>query len=238
MRFLFLLPLFFLTACSSVDSLYSEPELPAQPQENVETQTSETTSQSMPKSEVDRQYLDLVTKLRVLPSYEDVVKLKELYVHTQYYQPFIGVEVELSKSVKKQLDNKQWDACIATSKQLLKSNYLSLNGHYFFMACAVETKQGKLAAYHKQILNYLLDDLWNSGDGLSPQSAIKAISGAEIDSFLHIAGLSVLSKSLMEYYGKSFEKIQVQQMEDGKQFELFFDVSVAWENGFKHVSPL
>lgn len=244
MRFILLLPLITLFGCSSQNHLDSIPLVESIsegsvtnsiPQDRTSQQGSNSASVHNSLSTIDKEYLDLVTKLKVLPSFDDAITLKKLYVQTNFYKPFIGNENEVRLTLQALIENKQWKQCSIQAKKLLKTNYLSLSGHYSAMACAHELKRIRSAAFHKKILNYLLDDIWNSGDGLTPKTALIVISSTEIESFLDIAGLQIKSKTLLDYQGKAYEKVNVQDVENKAVFDLFFNVSIAWDNGFKSI---
>ncbi|WP_371374507.1 DUF4919 domain-containing protein [Thalassotalea aquiviva] len=191
-----------------------------------------------PKSKHHQQnlkYNELLSKVKVLPTLEDIVKLKNLYIQTDYYQPFLGDEHDLSVNLFQQINNKQWRKCLVSAKQILAENFISINGHYGAMACYFETEQHHHSKQHRTILSMLLEAMWSSGNGRSPEQAIYSTSNVELYSFLSLTGLEVVKQSLIEIGEKSYDKIGVKDPDTDEEFDLYFDVTTQWQLGLKDI---
>ncbi len=203
---------------------------------------TEDTSKESDKSLVEdysvanKRYLELVDKVKGSINFDYVKALKLTYVNSEFYQPFLGAEQELSIKLLAEIASKQWQDCLQTSQQILASNYISLNAHYGAMACSFETKAEKQGKFHRSMINNLLEVMWQSGDGQSPATAFFCTSITELKSFLKFAGLKINKQSIMKHEGKSYDLVAVTDPDSGNEFNLFFDMSSQWTFGFKGIN--
>lgn len=232
MRNLLLLISLTLTACSTTSSI-DDTDLSIIENKEATKPTPEVTSIY---DEVNNEYNELVRKLKVIPSFDDVKRLKKIYVETSFYKPYLGTEKTLSNSMYSDIENKDWHACLAVTREILRTNYISINGHYGAMACSVELKKKQQSEFHRTMINFLLDDIWQSGNGRTPETSFEITSSAELYAFLNLAGLEVMNQSLLEHQNKSYDRIGVKDPETGDEFDLFFDITTQWEKGFKSIN--
>lgn len=177
-----------------------------------------------------------VITIKSNPTLQLVKQLKLDYIKTDYYQPFDGTEQKLSEQMFGYLEAKDWENCLSSAEQILITNYISFNGHYGAMACSFESDEKSLGLHHRQVLGYLLEAMWQSGDGKSPGSALVSLSSSEIYGFLKLTGLQVLKQSMFEYAEQSFELLRVKEPDSNEEFDLFFNNSTQWQYGFKHIN--
>ncbi|WP_185962685.1 DUF4919 domain-containing protein [Thalassomonas sp. M1454] len=186
-------------------------------------------------TQANEQYQGLLKKVKTTPNFEYVKALKLTYIHTEYYQPFMGKEAELIADMYSNIESKNWLACSDVSSKILATNYISLDAHYGAMACSFESNLVEQGKYHRTIMTHLLQAMWQSGDGLSPMSPLFCTSKSELYAFLKFSGFTLITQSLLEFEDKTYDVITVKDPDSNKEFELFFDISSQWQYGFKDI---
>ncbi|MEW6997850.1 DUF4919 domain-containing protein [Colwelliaceae bacterium BS250] len=202
---------------------------------NAEPSNADETVQITQNSSANKNYDEAVKAFKSAPTLLKVKQLKLDYISTDYYQPFSGSEQKLSEQMFSYVEAKDWSDCLIVAEQILASNYVSFNGHYGAMACSFESDKKSAGLHHREVLSYLLDAMWQSGDGRGPNSALVSLSTTEIYGFLKLTGFQVLKQSMFEFKKLSYELVRVIDPDSNEEFDLFFNNSIQWQYGFKHV---
>lgn len=162
-------------------------------------------------------------------------ELREVYVYTSHYKPYSGQEFTLSQAMFMAMDKEQWDECQTQANSILDDNYISLYAHYGAMVCALQAGNMRLGEYHKYALDGLINAIWDSGDGKSPQSAFYCTSTPELQAFIFLHGLEILTQALIHHDDRSYDLMGVRDPERDEQFSLYFDISAQFTRGFTGV---
>ena len=196
------------------------------------TQQNESTAK-IDYEKYDTRYNDLISIVKDIASQEQFMELREAYVFTSHYKPYLSPERALSSVMFEALNNKNWNECLEKSNEILDFNYISLSAHYGAMACSFESGESKQGDYHKYVLNNLLDAIWATGDGKSIETAFYCTSTPELQSFIQLHGLETIDQALIHHEGKAYDLMGVKDPKEDKEFKWYFDITSQWALGFK-----
>ena len=178
-------------------------------------------------------YNELVKKIEVSATQDDFIEIREIYVQTEYYKPYLGPERKLVDAILEGINNQEWSSCIESAQKVFSYNYISLGAHYGAMVCSFESGDDQRGKYHKYVLNNLLDAIWSTGDGKTIETAFYCTSTPELQAFLLLQGLETIDQALLHNSGKSYDLMGVKNPESGKEHRIYFDITAQWALGFK-----
>lgn len=183
---------------------------------------------SASRQEANAAYHVLVAQVQQDPAQENLSELRDIYLKTDRYTPNAEVESAKTDELFEAMGNQAWTDCIAVASAMLDQNYTSLYGHFGSMACQRHEGNTELASFHETVLNDLLEVLWATGDGASPESAFHTISTPELQAFVQLQGLETITQALKEEHGHWFEVVTVRNPKTDKEFKLYFDIGGQW----------
>lgn len=185
-----------------------------------------------PQESADSPYARQLEAVQASPSGEGFRRLRELYPESDRYAPYDTTERALTQVMDEQLRAGNWPGCIESADELLAYNYTSLFGHYGAMRCHYELGRRASGEYHQLALDSLLDMIWDSGDGESPETAFTTITPPELSAFLRLHGLSVNEQSIVNHEGRVYEQVTVFDAESRERLLWWFDITAQYEAGF------
>jgi hypothetical protein len=109
---------------------------------------------------------------------------------------------------------------------VLKSNYADLDGHYFAKIAAKELGKPELAEFHRWVETGLLKSLSSSGDGNSPETAMKVISVDEEYFTLRMMGQMPGSQSLSTCAGSPCDIMTTMDPQSKQEHKWYFNVEI------------
>lgn len=180
----------------------------------------------------NQQYLDLVAEIKRTPDPARLKLLREYYVQTSYYNPYLLLENAWSIKTFDAIANKNWSDCLAHTDSILARNYISLNAHYGAMVCNFESKNVDKGEYHQEVLDSLMVAIWQTGDGKSPESAFFCTSTVELYAFVNLHGFNVKGQALVWVNNKPYDKMEIVNPRDEHEFTWYFDISSQAAKGF------
>lgn len=180
----------------------------------------------------NQRYVDLVAEVEQKPDPTRLKTLREHYVTTSFYQPYVMTERTLSSSMFEAIANKDWPGCLQQAERLLRHNYISLNAHYGAMVCQFESGQPEKGEYHQEVLDSLMAAIWESGDGKSPETAFFCTSTTELYAFVQLHGFDVKGQGLIWHNEKPYDRMTIHNPRDGHEFDWYFDISAQMAKGF------
>lgn len=194
--------------------------------------TSEANQQETDKNEssgANSRYAELVEKIKetVLP--DDIEELRNVYVKTDFYDPYGVDEDDFEKNMFEGIRNEDWEKCLENAAEILDGNYISLDAHYGAMVCAEGSGDNVKGEYHRKVLFGLLDAIRKTGDGESEDTAFFCTSTGEVWSFIGMQGYRIAGKSLEAIDGRTYDVMKVIDPETDKEFEWYFDVTAQLE---------
>lgn len=181
-------------------------------------------------SDSDR-YLGAVDKVKKRMADADFTSLRMVYTNTVHYKPFGGKEKLLLNPMFKAFQKGDFKICLNNSKEILDSNYPSLNGHYAAMICQYKLGNREKGDYHKYVLDGLVASINQSGNGKSKDTPYVVISPPEMKAFLDLKGLTVRRRNLDRDRGKAYNIMSVTNQKTGKRYDVIFDVTIQLAKG-------
>lgn len=182
-------------------------------------------------SDADR-YFDEVSNIKDQNSDADFTNLRMVYTNTRYYKPFGGKEKLMLDTMFGSIQKNDFEVCVDQAIEILDSNYASLNAHYAAMSCYYKMGEREDGAYHRYVLDGLMESISNSGDGGSKETAYIIISPSEMKAFLDLKGMAVRKRKLDRDRQKG-RAYNVMTVTDGKgrRKTLYFDVTLQMAKG-------
>lgn len=115
-------------------------------------------------------------------------------------------------------------AAQALAENILAENELDLEANITAAALADQRKDAATAAYHRYVVQGLLDSVLRSGDGKTPETAYKVIAVSEEHAVLHHLGLQPRTQLLLEIGGRAYDLFRTVDAEGEPAREVYFDV--------------
>ena len=172
----------------------------------------------------DSRYDRLLENIKLEPNLTAVRELRHVYILTQRYKKNINEE-KANHPQFQALLHEDLNTSLLKAYEALEKNYTSLNGHYWAMATSFELGENQKSKYHQSLLNILLEAIWASGDGRSITTAFFSTSTREIDSFIELHGLDIISHTLIHRDEKSYDQVKIKDLKTGQLFDWYFDIS-------------
>lgn len=206
----------------------------------VKKESTPTVTNSQQKKEIyaDKKYKDFLQFVLQAGDHiniEDINKLRELYTDTSHYHPYLSSESMLVRSTFELLPRKKWKTCIANVEKIISIEYTNLNAHYLAMVCYEKMKNEQKSKMHLDLVNKIIDAIWDTGDGKTLQTAFYTYSTPELQAFLQLQGLSIIGQSLHNGKEGIFDVMKVRDPASKKEFSLYFNISKQWQKGFKNM---
>lgn len=203
-------------------------------QKKVSGSEQEKETSYVSSSAQDETYRKLVSKIKSREAdAEDFSKIRDIYPHTEGYNPYGGPSVVLSSVIMKMLKDEQWGKCLDLAETVLSKNYISLTAHFGMYACGTETGNKESSEYHRYVLDGLMQSINDSGDGESFDSAYYTTNTRNLQMFLLLKGVKTIDQSLIEEGGKVYDVMTVEDRETGEKRSVYFDITKQYAIGGK-----
>ena len=181
----------------------------------------------------DRRYNELIENVKEGATLEQFEELRQTYVHTSYYQPYLSAERGLTETMFAAMEGNDTGTCLEDAQKILAENYISLNAHFAALVCNTESGAEKQGDFHRYVLDGLLEAIWASGDGQSTENAFFCTSTTELYAFLNLTGYKASGQALVNSKDGIFDVMTVTELDSGKEVQLYFDVGAMWARGFR-----
>lgn len=116
------------------------------------------------------------------PTSADYGRLRELYSEDPSYAPYVHLTRgyrENHSALFAALEKGNYKEAIRHAEAILEIDYLDTESHFFIARAYESIGDTKRAAFHRQFFEGVMGSILGSGDGSSPQSAIKVITLTE-----------------------------------------------------------
>lgn len=110
------------------------------------------------------------------------------------------------------------------AEAVLRTNFADLFAHHFARVAYTKLGKSQLADLHRRIGTGLFQSLLASGDGRSPDTAMKVISVEEEYFFLRLRGETVKQQSLRNCAGRPCDVLKTIDARTSEEREWYFDV--------------
>ena len=181
--------------------------------------------------EANTRYTELVENLKTDVTSVDFDELRRIYVKTEFYAPYSSTERKDTANMNEGINEEDWGNCLEFATRILSYSYISLDAHYGAMICSRNNNDTQAGDFHESVLDGLLESIWESGDGRSPETAFFCTSLQERWAFLGMHGLVYNVKDLEVHDGLYFDVVHVTSLADSSQFKLYFDVTTPLRRG-------
>ncbi|MFZ1683974.1 MAG: DUF4919 domain-containing protein, partial [Candidatus Zixiibacteriota bacterium] len=114
---------------------------------------------------------------------------------------------------------------------VMDSNYLDIDAHMLSGYACNKTGDKDGFERHRWIAKKLVQSIFDSGTGKTPEYAFFLISVDEQHTILNLMGLRVISKSMVEREGKQFSLVQaIDPNDNDKKLSIYFnlDTPIKW----------
>jgi hypothetical protein len=166
-------------------------------------------------------YEGLVQRVR---SGDQTVELNELRVAAG--EAGIESDIDARNRLMTAAKNHDFKKMAEAADAVLKSNYADLDGHYFAKIAAKELGKPELAEFHRWVETGLLKSLRSSGDGKSPETAMKVISVDEEYFILRMMGQMPGSQALSTCAGSPCDIMTTIDPQSKQEHRWYFNVEI------------
>ena len=158
----------------------------------------------------------------------DFFTLRMAYTHTKHYSPY-GTDISDSLKIASQLiDSLKYDSALLVLNRIHEIAYVNIPSHLYFGYIYNQLGDTIKSKFHYYIYDGLLNSIYHSGDGTSPQSAYIAISTKEEYHFLNWFGLRFTGQSLIRKDNYSFDLMSVTDPNTDEKHEIYFNIELAY----------
>jgi hypothetical protein len=171
-------------------------------------------------------YYEIVKKLRTHDVAVDYKTLRMAYTLTPDYNPYGTEAYKTRDAAYNALNRKDYKEAVRLAESLLEKNYVDLDAHLICRLAYKELNNILKYGFHTGVLRGLVNTLYASGDGTSPEKAIAVIAVREEYFLLNANGLKKIKQSLMNVNGKRYDKMEVEVKKTGEKKTLYFNVDI------------
>ena len=217
-----LFSLFLLVSCATVEKdadtpATSSPTGPNQP---------ETFTPAYQVPEVDGSYYYQALKLLKSEQLEmlsmiDFVKFRYAYLKVRD-QDQLSIPTQLRENLRLSIEKEDHMRTILYCEEILKYDFTDIYVHIlrnFFLE-----RTGKDMTFYKVYVNKLVDSIFDSGDGHTPETAFHVTQIKEEYEILKFMGLNSRTQMLMDQGGHSFDVLTCENG-NGETVEVYFDIT-------------
>ncbi len=174
--------------------------------------------------EEKQSYAALLQKVKSFDRSVDFRALRLTYAETPEYNPYA------SDSARNQmfdaLRNKKYEEALRFAQAILENNYVDLDAHFVCRIVYKNMGDPEKYDYHQFVLRGLMNSIYESGDGSTPEKAAVVIDVKEEYFILYANGLETTKSSSMKFGGHDYDKMEVQNKKTGEKMVLFFNIDI------------
>ena len=172
---------------------------------------------------------DYQTKLDSIKSgfSDDFFSLRMAYTHAKDYSPYGSSVSDSLKKVIQFIDSLKYDSAISMINKIHEIEYVNIPSHLYLGYIYDQLGDSIKSQFHYTIYDGLLNSIYQSGDGRTPQTAYIVISTKEEYQFLNWFSLQFHSQSLIDKDEYSFDLMSVTDPKTNEEFEIYFNIELA-----------
>lgn len=157
----------------------------------------------------------------------DYFKLRLAFTKTGKYEPY-GIEVkETYAKIEEAFEAGNFKKGLELAESVLSESFTEIKAQmYAGYACEQLNKEEK-AKYHYDNYNNLLNSIYLSGDGKTPETAFIVFTTSEEYIFIYWVNLKFESQSLINKDGFAFDLMKCTDEKTGENFDLHFNITSA-----------
>ena len=126
---------------------------------------------------------------------------------------------------------KNYEQALQIAEGVLAKNFVEINAHMTAQIAYQETGNAEKAAFHKFMVEGLLNSIKSANDGKSKEKAFEVISINEEYGLIRSLGLRPIQQALQEDKGHFYDVITVVDPQTNQQSQLYFNIDkpFKWE---------
>jgi hypothetical protein len=110
----------------------------------------------------------------------------------------------------------------------LDGNYLDIDAHIVAMVAADKLGDAERTAHHRYVAKGILDSIFKSGDGKTPETAFKVIAVNEEYAVVRVLGFQPSEQALHHAGGHDYDVLTVIDPETKSSVTLYFNIDPIW----------
>lgn len=159
---------------------------------------------------------------------EDFFTLRMAYTKTEEYSPYGIMESTLFLEIQKLIEASEYEEALSMLNGILDENYVKTRAHLYCGYIYEQMEDDENSEFHYDIYQGLMYSIYESGDGLLPETAYIVINTNEEYDFLSWYSLTPAGQSLIHKDGFNFDLMKARDQESGDEQEIYFNVSLAF----------
>jgi hypothetical protein len=172
---------------------------------------------------VTRTYGELLSNAKEHPESADYTALRMAFTETDAYDPYT-----LDKSLANVMKEDQLEEAVETLAKSLDRNYVNIQTHitavHLYRRLDVQPK----IVYHQTWISGLIKSIFESGDGMTFDTAFVVIDTGEEYSLFGVLTALLRKQSLVEHNGHQFDVMNVVRRDQPKEMTLYFNIDIMW----------
>jgi len=177
-------------------------------------------------AEEKNSYAVLLQRVQAFDRTVDFRALRLSYSETREYNPYLNdINQDLMLSL---LHEKRYEDALLVARVILKDNYVDIDAHLVCEIIYDKIKKSEQSNYHRFVVRGLLDSIYASGDGSTPEKAYVVIDVREEYSILDANGLESIKHSTLRLGDHNYDKMEVRNPETGEKMVLFFNIDIPY----------
>lgn len=173
----------------------------------------------------DPDYYLLVKQLKNNDMTINFQALRLSYARTPDYKPY-APDNNAKDAAFDAIKNKNLTGALKFAEAALETNYVDLDVHLLCKIAYRETGNSEKEAFHTSILKGLVNSLYNSGDGSTPEKAMTVISVAEEYFVLNANGLKPVKTKTLTVNGHDYDGIDAENKKTGERKTVYFNTDI------------
>lgn len=178
----------------------------------------------------EQELIKAINELKSPPSDFNYLKFRKLYTDTKHYKPYTSGELEIKQKVNGSINKKEFSQCVAFADKWLNINYTNIEAHFDKYMCCKQLNDNTCASLHNSIVNGLLDSIFESGDGKTPETAYVTFNTDEIYFFLYANRLKRTKQRMLNKHGRAYDVIDAEHSKSGNTYTIYFDITTQLSN--------
>jgi uncharacterized protein DUF4919 len=177
------------------------------------------------------EYSKLVATLQAGNTDVDYGRLRLSYMDSPEYKQAKDTDKK-EKAMASELGAKNYAAALKDANTVLASDYVNMDAHFVAYVANRELGAADKANFHQAVFHGLVDSIFKSGDGKSPEKAWVVITVHEEYVILRVLGYRPSQQSLQNKDGHAFDVMNVKKIDDGSEATFYFNVDIAMKHEF------
>jgi len=167
-------------------------------------------------------YADLVAKIKGGDQTVDFRELRFAYADSPN-RPDTDAQ---KKAMMAALNSKKYEDALKNADIVLGADYVDMDAHFAEYIAHRELNQPDESAFHKSVLQGLLDSITHNDDGKSFETAFQVIEVHEEYVLLRFMGLMPSKQSMSEKNGHSYDVLEAVNPKSNEKVTLYFNIDI------------